>query len=230
MAIAVREQPRLEPFAGIYTAPDAAMYLKATMPKTAVLSMDAAKIRRWIRTGVADPAWRGAPAGNVLIDFEDLVSMRVIAALRAVDVKWSAIKKAEAWLRAHTGATKPFATATLWHGAGDVYSEWTDQLIAASRHGQAAFELLRTYVIPVHGLVFDDETEHAKWWEPEHEIRLNPKIQFGSPCIAGTRVPTSAVYGSVMAGDSKESMPDDYGITMEQVEAALDWESRIRSV
>ena len=229
MATLARERPRLEPFAGIYTASDAALYLEITMPETSALSVDAAKIRRWIRKGVADPAWRGAPVGNVLIDFEDLVSMRVIAALRSVDVSWPAIRKAEAWLREQTGARKPFATASLWHDAGDVYSEWSQQLIAASRHGQVAFDLLRDYIIPVHGLEFDDETKHAKWWEPKREIRLNPKIQFGSPCIAGTRVPTSVVYDSAMAGDPKESMVDDYGVTMEQVEAALDWEYRIRA-
>lgn len=228
MATAVRERPRLEPFAGIYTAPEAAGIISVTMPGAESINIDAGKVRRWIRTGVADPGWRGAPAGNVLIDFEDLVSMRVIAALRAAGVTWPAIREAEEWLRDHTGALKPFATATLWHGAGDVYSEWADRLIAASRQGQAAFEMLRAYIIPVHGLVFDDETERAKWWQPQEEIRLNPKIQFGSPCIAGTRVPTSAVYGSVAGGDSVESMPDDYGITMKQVEAALDWESRIR--
>ena len=151
--------------------------------------MDAAKIRRWIRKGVADPAWRGAPAGNVLIDFEDLVSMRVIAALRAAGVTWPAIREAEEWLRDHTDAPKAVCHGCPeWHGAGDVYSEWAQQLIAASRHGQAAFDLLRDYIIPVHGLEFDDETRHAKWWEPQREIRLNPKVQFGSPCIAGTSV------------------------------------------
>ena len=229
MATAVRDRPQLEPFAGIYTAPNAARYIRATMPEGLSLTMTSTKLLRWIRHGLGSSEYRGVPGRDILIDFEDLVSMRVITAWRACGVGWPTIRGVEERLREFTDAPKPFATSVLWHGAGELFSDRTERPIATNRYERKAFELLYDHIFPVSGLTFDTETYRAMWWEPLSEVRLNPKVQFGSPCIAGTRVPTSAVYGSVAGGDSKESMPDDYGITMKQVEAALDWESRIRA-
>ncbi len=228
MATGISERPKLEPFRGLYTAPDAARYIKATMPSDSRLSMDSAKIQRWVRKGVADPSYKGRPASDVVIDFEDLVSMRVVAALRAVGVAWSAIREAERWLRDHTGASKPFATATLWHGAGDVYSEWAERLIAASRHGQAAFDLLRGYITPISGLAFDETTNRAALWRVNQHVMLNPKIHSGAPCIAGTRVPTRSIVGAIEAGDRPEFVRDAYGISTDALESAIEWESRIQ--
>ena len=226
MATAVKEWPQLEPFTGIYTPQDVAKYIAVTTPPDVGLPEDGRAIARWVRTGAG---LKGASTRYAFVDFEGLISMRMVAALRAAKISWPVIRKAEQWLKDHTGAERPFASAALWQGGGDIFSELDAQLVAPSRAGQRAFDILCDYVIPVANLAFDHEGGAPLWWEPIEHVRLNPKIQFGSPCIAGTRVPTSAVYGSVIAGDSKESMPDDYGITMEQVEAALDWESRLVS-
>ena len=233
MATATREQAPREAFRGIYAAPDAANYVRATMPdyekQPVALQMTSTKLLRWIRTGVATSSFPGIPGRELLIDFDDLVSMRVIATLRAAGVSWPAIRKSEMWLRQQTGAPKPFATSTLWHGTGDVYTKWSQKLIAASRAGQAAFDFLHDSIISVSGLELDDDADRALWWTPRKEIRLNPKIQFGAPCIVGTRIPTASVAGAIRAGDSEELVRNAYDITAEQLEAALVWESRLRS-
>ena len=233
MATVTRGQAPREAFRGIYAAPDVASYIRVTMPdfeqRSVVLQMTSTKLLRWIRTGVATSSYSGIPGREILIDFDDLVSMRVIATLRAAGVSWPAIRKSETWLKQQTGAPKPYATATLWHGTGDVYTEWSEKLIAASRAGQAAFDFLHDSIISVSGLDLDDDTNRALWWTPRKAIRLNPKIQFGAPCIEGTRIPAASIVGAIRAGDSKELVRKAYDISAEQLEAALAWESRLRS-
>ena len=229
MATATREQSPREAFRGIYVAPDAARYIRATVPPETHLNLPSAKLLRWIRTGVAGDAYQGVPGKDILIDFEDLISMRVISALRGAGVSWPKIRDGENWLREHTTARKPFATMHIWSGSGDIFSEWSRRLIAASRHGQLAFDILREFIIPIHRLHFDDDSNAAKWWEPLPEVRLHPQIQFGSPCIAGTRIPTSAIVGAIEGGDSPDFVREAYDLTKEQLEAALDWETRLRS-
>ncbi len=229
MATATREQVPREAFRGMYLAPNASLYIRATFPPETHLSLPSTKLLRWIRTGVAGDSYQGIPGKDILIDFEDLISMRVISALRGAGVTWPKIWEGENWLKENTTARKPFATMHIWSGSGDIFTEWSRRLIAASRHGQLAFDILRDFIIPVHGLGFDEHSKVARWWEPSSEVRLHPEIQFGAPCIAGTRIPTQAVVGAVNAGDPKELVQKAYEITAEQLEAALVWESRLRS-
>ncbi len=42
--------------------------------------------------------------------------------------------------------------------------------------------------------------------------------------IAGTGVPTEVIAERLIAGDSLVHLAEDYGLTAEQVEAALRWE------
>ena len=52
-------------------------------------------------------------------------------------------------------------------------------------------------------------------------IVADPGIRRGRPVIRGTRVPVEVVVGQVAAGETIESIADDYGITRDDVLAAL---------
>ena len=54
-------------------------------------------------------------------------------------------------------------------------------------------------------------------------ISRNKNIQFGSYCIKGTRIPITTIRGMVNAGDSIHTLMRAYGLTREQVEAALNF-------
>ena len=217
-------------FDGIYDVPEAARYLKAAVHGNLIYSVNSAKLIRWIRRGIASPDLVNLSGIELLIAFEDLISMRVVAALRAVHVRWSEIDKTERWLRDKTGAEQPFATEYLWAGQGQIFIDWTERLVSASRNGQLALGILKEYLIPIHGLVFSGETHVATSWEPLDGIVLEPQIQFGAPCIKGTRIPTRAISGMIEAGDSPAWIAQAYEITRDEVQAAYDWESRLRTV
>jgi uncharacterized protein (DUF433 family) len=52
-------------------------------------------------------------------------------------------------------------------------------------------------------------------------ISVDPEVRFGKPVIAGSRVPVSVIVGAIAAGDSWGEVAEQYGITEEDVRAAL---------
>ncbi len=216
-------------FEGLYETIEAAKYLRATQHADVIYPTSSTKLIRWIRRGFASSDLTEVHGRDLLIGFEDLVSMRVIVALRAVGVSWHEIHETNRWLRDHLGVPRPFATEFLWVGQGQIFAEWSESLIAASRYGQVALDILREYVIPVHGLIFDSESQVAVSWEPSEGVMLKPQVQFGEPCIRGTRIPTRTVWGMIEAGDSAEWVAQAYSLSEEEVQAACAWESLLES-
>ena len=216
-------------FGGIYDVPEVARYLKAVPHAQDIYPVSSTKLLRWIRQGMASPDLVNVHGAEMLVDFEDLISMRVVASLRAVGVSWGEIHGTRTWLQQATGAERPLATEYMWAGQGQIYVDWTQRLISASRRGQYALDIIKEFLIPIHGLAFDDETRVATSWEPLGGVVLQPQIQFGAPCIKGTRIPTRAIWGMVEAGDSVGWVTDAYGISQGEVEAACEWETLIQA-
>lgn len=213
-------------FRGLYEPTEASRLIASTLSHMTPLRVPSGKLIRWIRRGLADPELATVSGGDLLLTFEDLISMRVIAALRAAGVKFSRIHEAEKWLRRVTGHPRPFATEMLWTERADVFVEIKSRLIAASRSGQYAFRIMEEYLIPVHGLTFD--THHvAKTWEPRKDILLDPLVQFGAPCIKDTRIPARTLWGMVRGGDQVEYVARSFRIPVGHVQNAVDWEESL---
>jgi len=221
-------QPETIEYKGIYEVPEAALYLRASMRLTTPLNVTSARLIYWIRRGLTLPDLMKVPGRELLITFEDLISMRVIAALRAAGVSFRKIYQAEQWLRRITGHPRPFATELLWTERSDIFAELQERLIAASRSGQYAMDILRSYLIPVHGLMFN-ENKIASSWEPWKGVLLHPLVQFGAPCIKGTRIPTRTIWTMVKGGDSTRLVAQSFGLEESQVQEALEWEDVLRT-
>lgn len=219
-------QPTISRFEGIYEIPEAACYLRVSLRLTTPLNMSSPKLIYWVRRGLTLPELANIPGRELLITFEDLISMRIIAALRAAGVSFRKIYRAERWLRQVTGYPRPFATELLWTERSDVFTEFRTRLIAASRSGQYAMEILREYLIPIHGLLFDDRGI-AQSWEPCDYILMHPQIQFGASCIKGTSIPTKAIWGMVKGGDSIELVARSYKLEEDEINAAIQWQDAL---
>ena len=170
-------------FEGIYEIRDAALYIKATMLTPTPYGITNRRLIRWIRHGLTLPALSNTPGAQLTISFEDLISLRVIALLRASGIGFPKIYQAERWLREETGAHRPFATEVVWTNSLEIFQLKGADLIAASLGGQHAMkELFESHLWPVAGLDFDDR-RIAVAWKPSSDIVLRPSIQFGEPCI-----------------------------------------------
>jgi len=52
-------------------------------------------------------------------------------------------------------------------------------------------------------------------------IAVDPKVHHGQPVIRGTRVPVAVIVGSLAGGMTAEEVANEYGVSTEDVRAAL---------
>jgi uncharacterized protein (DUF433 family) len=216
-------------FSGVYRVPEAARYIYVTTRLEHSRKPTPRHLIRWMRQGLAPQHLIGVPTKKLLIDFEDLVSLRIISFLCGIGVSLDKIRKAKAYLEELTGHSHPFATEELWTETTDIFAEVGKLLITASSSGQLPFwELVKKDLVNVHDLTFSRGI--ASSWSPSSGILLKPGIQFGAPCIAKTGIPTHAVWRMFMGGDGIEFIARSYSIEESQIKQALDWEQRLAEV
>jgi uncharacterized protein (DUF433 family) len=92
---------------------------------------------------------------------------------------------------------------------------------------------MKEYLVPVvsdsHGLSFDS-LRQANAWSPSECVLIDPGLQFGEPCIAGTRVPTETIWALHQAGDSIGLISRMYDLPDSQIKAAVQWEARLAEI
>ena len=174
------------------------------------------------------------PAGTTkFINFMELVSFRMIATMRACGISREDIKLAHSLLRARWGWKYPFAMQQMWVGAPDLFVEIDGAPVAVTRFWQSALGLMREFLIPVvnehYGLSFDSK-QQASSWSPSAGVLMDPGLQFGEPCIEGTRIPTETVWAFYQAGDSVDLLARMYDLAATQVTAAIEWEERLAQI
>jgi len=54
-------------------------------------------------------------------------------------------------------------------------------------------------------------------------IIIDPKIRFGKPTVAGTRITVEEVLGALESGMDFNEIEREYGLTREQITAALQY-------
>jgi uncharacterized protein (DUF433 family) len=60
-------------------------------------------------------------------------------------------------------------------------------------------------------------------------VTVDPEGVHGTPFLTGTRVPVTVVLGHLAAGDSVETVMQEYALTAEQIRAAFGYASEIIS-
>ena len=219
----------IKTFAGVYQVPEAARYLYVTSRLPNVAKPTPRHLIYWMRKGIAPAHLRHERGRNVEIDFQDLVSMRVIYLLRGMGVELAKIKVAKAYLERLTGHSHPFATERLWTETVDIFAEIGPLLVTASKSGQLPFlELVKQDLVNVHDMTFSHGI--ADSWSPQPGILLRPNIQFGAPCIAKTGYPTRSIWRMYLGGDGIPFLAQSYGLEETQIENALDWEETLAKV
>jgi len=58
-------------------------------------------------------------------------------------------------------------------------------------------------------------------------IIVDPSIRFGKPVIKGTRVPVDLIVAEVAGGMGLDDVAEEYGITTEDVKAALNYAAQL---
>jgi uncharacterized protein (DUF433 family) len=115
----------------------------------------------------------------------------------------------------------------------DLFIEHYGEFVAISQDGQRAWKrILELYLrrmdrddegIPIRLYPFT----RTKFEKSPRFIAISPHINFGKPCIAGTRIPTAIIAERYEAGDSIASLVEDHGRAAEEIEEAVRYESGV---
>ena len=168
-----------------------------------------------------------APSLVRAFSFLDLVSLAVVKELWGRNISERDMRAGAAFLQQETGHEKPLAhkdVVDLLATSGatllmSLAGGWYD----IGRGGQGAFEnVVRLYLKTVSY----DDLGVAQLWRPAPLVVLNPKIQAGAPCLAGTRVPTARV-NEMLATDPADVVAADLDLTEDQVRAAVEFEAAL---
>jgi len=222
-------------FAGIYELTEASRYLYVTAPES---SPHYSTFHRWVRSGLPLPEGSSIPTRDLTLTFEDLVSLRMIVTLRVAGFSLQHIRRVYQWLTEITGYRRPFALKDLWISQTEIFIEM-EGLLSATRRGQYAMEFVKQWLSHLRRPLEDtidltfkkfDGKEVASSWTPYTYVVLDPLVQFGTPCIDGTRIPTKAIWSSFSGGDTLKAIARDYGVPLVKMESALEWERKIAGI
>lgn len=210
---------------GLYVPRELAGYFRAATPLDR-WAPSPQRLFYWIRRGLIAAEFRDAPAREILATFNDLVTSQAITLLKEAGFPIQKIKQAEAYFADALGISQPFTHRQFWTSGPDIFGRVGERLIAGTRGGQIAMEFMAQWLTPVEAhFAFDPATDRSVAWEPQSHVELRPTVQFGQPCISGTRIPTASIMMYVSGGDPPRFVADFFGITEAEVEAAVAWES-----
>jgi len=211
---------------GLYSALDLASYLRASVP-IGQWSPTSQRLHAWVRADILAHGQQQTHGRALLLSFEDLVSSQAVALLRKSGLTLVEIRKADRYFADLYKVHRPFAQRQFWTEGRAIVGRLGDLLIAGNRAGQLMRDFVAEWMTPVRvRLGFDEQTGLAVTWRPLNGVELDPRVQFGSPCLEMTSIPTSALWSYVRGGDPIASVARDYGLTVADVERAVAWEDR----
>lgn len=187
----------------------------------------AATVSRWHHgVGRLSPALPGRSKRTPL-SYLQLVEVAMVAAFRREGVSLQRIRKAREFLRQHLGCQYPFTTRRFYTEGKHILIELRDQLpevqslVLADKSGQIVWS-------PFLGerfSQFEYQGDLVIRWYPagiDSPVVIDPLVAFGSPSVRG--IPTWALRGRYIAGESVECIADDFNLPVDSVIKALQFE------
>lgn len=191
------------------------------------------------------PVIRVADPARQLLSFNNLAELHVLSALRHHQVPLQRIRSAVRYLRQHVvGDEHPhplLAHELLTDGIG-IFLEQLGQFVNITKHGQGVlrdmFEAhlrrierdpnkgvirLFPFVRPIHGLDTDRLNDQPQ------AVTIDPRVSFGRPVVAGTRIPTVELANRFSAGEPIESLASDLNLAKETIEEAIRYQLATRA-
>jgi uncharacterized protein (DUF433 family) len=147
----------------------------------------------------------------------------------------SAVRRAIAYLRSQLQVSRPLADQQMATDGKDLFVERYGKLVNISRGGQLEMKsLVEVFLaridrnplgVPIRLFPFT----RPRIEESPRSVVMDPRIQFGRPCIAGTGIPTSVIAERYMMGDSIAELAEDYAQKTPDIEEALRYELEARA-
>lgn len=207
-----------------------------------VLRIPDSTLRWWLEGGerggrLYAPVLRPEPTGSNVVTWGELVEAGYLAGYRkGLRVRLWRLRDFITLLREELGAPYPLATARPWVGPGrrllleagertGLELELRPGLIEPTTGQGVLAGIAERFLARVEFEPPDDPTGEAARLRPagkDAPIVIDPYVRFGMPSVAGISTAVLAIKSK--AGEPVEALADDYGLTIAQVVAALNYE------
>jgi uncharacterized protein (DUF433 family) len=205
-----------------------------------ILQVPAATMRTWTlgrhyHAGQQEKFWRPlvaiADRKTPALSFRNVIELHVLAAMRRkYKIEMPAVRRAIVYLSKRLGISRPLSDQQMLTDGKDLFVEQLGKVVNISRDGQLEMrDLMEVYLLridrdpaglPIRLFPFT----RTRIEDSPKLIVLNPRVQFGRPCIAGTGIPTSIIAERYRAGESIEALAKDYGQTSPNIQEAIRFE------
>lgn len=221
--------------APVYSVAEAAHYLG--LPKATVRSWSLGRQCPTL-TGNKDfpPVIEIADETNKLLSFHNLVELHVLCSVRRTHrIQLQAVRKAIAFLTQRLGTKRPFLHQQMLTDGKQLFVEKYGKLVNVTADGQLKMKqvldvFLKRIVRDAQGApirLFPFTRQFTQGCLAPRIVAIDPRICFGKPCIAGTRISTIILAERHKAGDSIALLAADYDRPEEEIEEAVRYESRV---
>lgn len=206
-----------------YTLPEAARWL-GLVPNT---------LRVWLRgqdyrtkTGKrrAQPVVHPASTEPLGLSFWNLVECSVLATIRKQhEVSLQKVRRALAYVGKELGKQRPLIEQDFSTDGVGLFVEHYGNLIDASQQGQTAMrQILEAGLTRIErddaGLAVRLFPWRTKDPNELRVVAVDPRIAFGQPVLASTRVPVEVVFDRFRAGDTIAHLAEDYRVEPTKIE------------
>ena len=168
--------------------------------------------------------------GAASLSFANLTEVLALSGFRQLGVSMQKVRRALDYVRREMDLDHPFATKRILSDGVELFLEYQEShprelvLVNIVRGGQRAFpEAVMRYLNEIE---WGRDTYASRWWPGAGTpgagpVVVDPKRAFGSPVISGTGIRTEDVFLRFSAGEHLSELADDYGLSLEQAEAAV---------
>ena len=182
-----------------------------------------------------EPVLRAEPTGSKAVTWGEFVEARYLREYRrTLGASLSNIREFIQYLRRELNVSYPLARARPWVGpdrhlfvvAQDEAGLPSELWAAIEPHTGVTMLLPPAEAFLVRVEFDNDESGivvRLRPDGPESPVVIDPEVRFGSPAVHG--IPTDALAEQVRAGDSIESIVQDFDLELDDVIAALRYES-----
>jgi uncharacterized protein (DUF433 family) len=171
----------------------------------------------------AQPVVHPAGTDPLGLSFWNLVECSVLATIRKEhEVSLQKVRRALAYVAKELGKQRPLIEQDFSTDGVHLFVERYGKLIAASQQGQTAMRKIMEA-----GLTRIDRDEKGlasrlfPWRSDPREPRIvsvDPRVAFGQPVLASTRVPVDVIFDRFRAGDSLDHLAEDYRVDRDRIE------------
>lgn len=204
--------------------------LLTPLEMSAQLQIPERTVRHWLGQQAAGrplvhsvtPERRGWPS----VPFVAVVEAYVLRALRSLKLPTYKIRDAAADVREQFGNEYGLATRRIATDGVDVFVHYLDSDEVA-RAGDRQMPIRAVINDYLKYIVWDEEDEFPKRltlrrYDPAiAEVVIDPRFAWGAPIVEPAKVPVDAVLGMWRAGETPDVVADEYGLSLEQVNALI---------